>query len=98
MTSIKKMEETMINRTKEMQNDLVDLTNEQMQKNIGTELVADFGKLSKAAEMAENLTSRPTSNPQEFALALLKAMIPTPELMGIIKLIVLFTINNFSSF
>ena len=78
----KQMEEQMKKRSEEMQEKMQDLTNAQMKQNLGAALLNNYGKalLAQASGEGDNQPKEPTAT--EFAMKLLKAMIPSPELMG----------------
>ena len=65
-----------------MQEKMQDLTNAQMKQNIGAAIVSSYGKtlLVQVSGEKDNQPKQPTAT--EFATKLLKAMIPSPELMG----------------
>lgn len=57
---------------------VTDLSNDDLQKNIGK----DFLKAAKAGVILASSGGEPPGNAYDFAMKLLKAMIPTPQLMG----------------
>ena len=69
-------------RSEEMQEKMQDLTNAQMKQNIGAAIVSSYGKtlLAQVSGEGDNQPKQPTAT--EFAMKLLKAMIPSPEMMG----------------